>query len=337
MTARSFKVLVRAGAPREIWLDARKVGVGASESPAVLGDTSWGTPLSIYVEKTTPGHKDIDTARMLWGRRLEPHIAAWSQEDYGHIGRLVPALGLVQSRQHPHLLATLDYEIRDRRGRRGAFEIKNIDKNEKPKWQTDDGELVVPKPYQVQVQQQMFVRGFDWGYVQPFFGGNDLPEPILVERDDAYIQEFLIGEVGDFFNYYVIPRIPPPPRFGDRLWDVWPGKTGTVVDAGVWVDPETGEAVDILDMVGIWRVSVTDEKEAEAEKERAAFAIASFMGDATELRDPSTDEIIHTLRGQRTGQRVSVKELLERHPRIAKKLIHPHGWARIHRATKAEV
>lgn len=338
MSPRQYRVLVRAGASRRDWLEGRKVGIGASESAAVLGDTAWGSPLSVWVEKTADGVREIDSARMLWGRRLEPHIAAWSREDYPHIGRIVPALGLVQSRQHGHLLATLDYELVDRRGRRGALEIKNIDRNEKPKWQTDDGELVVPKPYQVQVQQQMCVRGFDWAYVQPFFGGNDLPEPILVERDDAYIEEFLVGEVGDFWKFHVVPRIPPPPRFGDRLWDVWPGRLGEVIDAGVWVDPETGEEHDIVDEVGIWRISVTDEKDAEKAKEQAAFRIAAFMGDATELRDPVTDEIIHTLRGQRTAQRVSVKELQERHPRIGKTdIVHPHGWARIHRATKAEI
>lgn len=327
MTRTFYDILVPHGAPREQWLEARHVGIGASEAAAVLGDSAWGTPLSVYLEKTNHVNRVIENDRMKWGSRLEPLIAQWSQEDYPEAGTVLPTLGLLRSAEWPWLLATLDYRVRFEDGTTGPFEVKNPDANEKRKWLTDDGVLMVPKPYQVQVQQQMAVDGSERALVQPFFGNNDLPEPIAVERDDDFINEFLVGELGDFWRFNVEAGIPPKATFGDRLWDLWPGDRGRIIDA----------TPDIIDAVGRWRIAIADQKAAEDEKKQAAFEIAVFMGDATELRDPERNVIIHTLRGQHTPRTVDFDRLFNEFPDAYDATVRPKGWTRVHRATKAEI
>lgn len=275
------------------WLKLRKQGIGASEAAAVLGDTSWGTPLTVYLEKTSDLVDDLQNERMMWGHRMEPEIAKWSAIDFPESGEIIPSEGLLQSVEYPFLLATLDRNIIFPDGEVGPFEIKNVDGNEKYRWM-DNGELVVPKPYWIQTHVQMAVTGAVRAAVQPFFGGNHLPSPIVIHRDDAFVEEYLYGRIGDFWNYNVIPRVPPEVSLGDDLWAIFPGKQGEPIDADD----------DVIDEVGKWRINRADRLAAEKAEKLAALEIVRFMGDATELIDPFTKQTIHTLRPRADGVRL---------------------------------
>jgi putative phage-type endonuclease len=275
------------------WLGFRKSGVGASEAAAVLGDSSWGTPYSVYLDKISDRVEDIQNDRMIWGHRMEPHIAEWAQEDWPEQGTVLPSEGLLQSIEYPFMLATLDRQIAFPDGTIGPFEIKNVDVHEKYRWLGEGGQLVAPKPYWVQAHVQMLVTGQDRAMIQPFFGGNDLPPGIVIERDEAFIQEYLIGRIGDFWNYNVIPRVPPEASLGDDLWSIWPGETGLKIVA----DEEAYE------LVAKWRICHSDRLANTRDEKQLALQIAKFMGDATELVDPFTEQTIHTLRPRVDGVR----------------------------------
>lgn len=276
------------------WLRHRKVGCGASEAAAVLGDSSWGTAYTVYQEKTSDVIQDIQNERMLWGHRMEPHIADWAQEDYPEQGEILPSEGLLQSIEYPFMLATLDRQIAFPDGTIGPFEIKNVDAHEKYRWLGDGGLLVAPKPYWVQTHVQMLVTGQERAVIQPFFGGNELPPGIVIERDDAFIEEYLIGRIGDFWNYNVVPRVPPEASLGDDLWSIWPGERGLKITADD----------DAYETVGKWRIARSDRLSAEKDEKQLALEIAKFMGDATELVDPFTERTIHTLRPRVDGIRI---------------------------------
>lgn len=275
------------------WLRLRKQGIGASEAAAVLGDTSWGTPLTVYMEKTSDLIDDLQNDRMRWGLRMEPHIANWAQEDYPDQGQIIPAGGLLQSVEYPFLLGTLDREVIFPEGDTGPFEIKNVDANEKYRWRGDDG-LEAPRAYWIQTQQQMLIKGSKRALIQPFFGGNDLPAAIEIRFDQAFCDEYLIGRIGDFWNYNIVPRIPPEASLGDDLWAIWPGVKGQEIEADDTV----------LDWVGKWRINRSDRLTAKKAEDEAALEITKFMGDATELLDPFTGETIHTLRPRTDGVRL---------------------------------
>lgn len=294
-------VALTAESNTDEWLHLRKRGIGASEAAAVLGDSSWGTPLTVWQEKTSPEVHDIQNGRMLWGHRMEPIIAQYAAEDYPEQGQIIPSEGLLQSTEHPFLLATLDRNIVFPDGTVGPFEIKNVDAHEKYRWQGDLG-LEVPRPYWIQTHVQMVVTGTRRAIVQPFFGGNDLPPGIVVDFDEAFAEEYIVGRLGDFWHFNVETRTPPEASLGDDLWAIWPGVQGQVIEA----------TDEIRDVVGMWRIDSADAKAATDSRKEHQLTIAKFMGDATELVDPWTGHTIHTLR-----------------PRV--------DGVRIHKATKAEI
>lgn len=288
----SYRVLCKESNTPE-WLQLRKQGIGASEAAAVLGDTSWGTPLTVYMEKTSDLVTDLQNDRMRWGHRMEPHIAEWAQEDYPEMGQIIPSEGLLQSVEYPFLLGTFDREVIFPNGTVGPFEIKNVDANEKYRWLGDDG-LEAPRAYWIQAHQQMLIKGYRKALIQPFFGGNDLPPAIEVPFDEEFAAEYLIGRIGDYWHYNIVPRVPPEVSLGDDLWSVWPGVMGQKITA----DDDT------YDTVGKWRITRADRLANEKEEKVLAFEIAKFMGDATELIDPFTEETIHTLRPRVDGPRI---------------------------------
>jgi putative phage-type endonuclease len=322
----------------EDWLRLRKTGVGASEAAAILGETSWGTPLSVYREKISDTVVDVGTDLMEFGHLAEPLIVAFIEahpERYGYIGQIVESPGLLQSIEYPWLLGTLDREVITPTGERVPLELKSVNDFVKREWTvgaTEDewgdpteAQYQVPKKYQVQVQQQMVVTGAPFAYVAAWLGKDTLAL-IRVERDDEFITEHLIGTLGEFWEH-VATRTPPPPVLGDNLWELWPGERGIEREADG----------DTADLVGLWRVERHNLREARKAVDELQLQIAVFMGDATELVDPITREPIHTLRGQRTPSQLDRKLLAAEYPDAYAAALKPQGWTRVHRPTKAQV
>ena len=88
------------------WLNARKNGIGASETAAILGLSRYKSAVDVYIDKT----KEIisprpDSAASKRGRRLEPIVLDMYEEQYGAIHRNPPQ---VTSKQYPFMFASLD-------------------------------------------------------------------------------------------------------------------------------------------------------------------------------------------------------------------------------------
>jgi len=187
---------------RATWLQARQLGIGASEVPAVLGVDPRRGPLAVYAAKLGLA-TDEETPWMRRGRRLEPVIA----EEYAEVtGRLVRNLGAFHIRRHADLsflTATLDREVvtaPDQAGP-GPLECKAL-------WSGKSSEFDAEAPvhFQVQLQAQMAVTGASWGSLAALIGGlqfwwADLP------RNDAFIAAML--PVLEAFWKCVQDRTPP--------------------------------------------------------------------------------------------------------------------------------
>jgi len=337
-----YRVLTTESNTNE-WLAARQAGVGASESAAVLGESAWGTPYSIWQQKCSDTVTDETTDLMEFGHLAESLVVEFitrHPERFGWMGTIIETGGVWQSIEHPFLLASLDRQVLTLDGLVVPLEIKSVNDFQAADWkvggdgqadaieQSDpDAQYEVPLKYQIQVQQQMAVTGAPFGYVAVWLGKGVLVV-IRVERDQAFIDEYLVGKVGDFWAFYVESRTPPPLSLNDDLWAAIPG------------DPELEPLqadTELVDLIGQWRIATTDNRDLEKEIKRLKFDIATRMGDHEQVTDPATGEVIHTLKGQ-NGRRGTDYPLLEaQFPEAYKACVTPAGRHRVHRATKASI
>jgi putative phage-type endonuclease len=333
-----YEILVgEANTPE--WLDARKsAGVGASESAAILGDTAWGTPITVWTSKRSSVTVDIGNDLMEFGHLAEDVIFRFMDnhpERYAFIGEIMPSRGLMHSTLYPWLFATLDAEVLTPQGIVVPLEYKSVNDYVAREWRVDDdsgsefggsggGYYVVPKKYQIQVQHQMAVTGAPFAYVAAWLGKDRL-EVLRVDRDDTFIEEHLLGTIKRFWYDNVIAGVRPRPTLRDNLMEIFPGVKGETITA----------TEEIYEIVAKWRIAKMDAKELDGQLDEMKFAIHDFMGDATELIDPlDPKEVIHTLRPRATAKKIDRKQLEANWPDVYEAVMSPGSGTRVHLATK---
>jgi len=102
------RVLLPAGAPAEEWHAVRRMGVGGSDVPAILGLDTHGGALRVWQDKVgIPRETDSRLERAARrGHRLEGLTAEFFSEESGLL--IVDAPGTLQHVDHPHWLANPD-------------------------------------------------------------------------------------------------------------------------------------------------------------------------------------------------------------------------------------
>lgn len=333
-----YRVLY-AGSNDDEWLRLRKTGIGASEAAVVLGVSKWGTRRTVWLDKVSPDVVDVGNDVMEFGHLAEDLIVQFLEahpERFGWLGRIIPSEGLLQSTLWPWLLGTLDRRVELPDGTIVPLELKSVNDHSAREWSTEDewdeddpfgtnrlSRFTVPEKYQVQVQQQMAVTGAPFAYVAVWLG-KDRIEVIRVDRDETFIQDKLILEVGQFWTEHVQTELPPTPNIRDDLWSIYPGDRGEEVTADE----------DDLETAWKWRKASVDKRDAEADRKQLGFDLALRMGNATELIHPVTGKVIHTLRGQRNSRTTDMARLESEFPEAYAACVREGTWSRRHRPTK---
>jgi putative phage-type endonuclease len=178
---------------RQVWLQARKQGIGASEVAAVLGLSPWESAYTVWARKRGLLDESESNERMRWGARLETAIAEGFAEETGRLVRRGGFGGvLLRSRCYPWLLATPDFEqIKADAPDLGLLECKTTGEDYALEWQTEP-----PVFYQAQLQQQLLVTGLAHGTLACLIGGQSLRwqdaprherfQAMLVKRTEAF-------------------------------------------------------------------------------------------------------------------------------------------------------
>lgn len=200
---------------REQWLAGRKVGLGASEAAAAIGQSPWQTPLELWKLKTGQmPPKDLSgNPAVMQGVMWEPilrdlFIATHPEYTVEHY-----PYDILFQRERPWMFATLDGELcDDEKGMHGILEIKTATPNGKIGWEKWSGGNL-PDNYYIQTLHQLLATGFD--FVRLFaclfsLDGSYTIKTYEIERQD--VEEdlaWLLNEETTFWDYVKRGVMPP--------------------------------------------------------------------------------------------------------------------------------
>jgi putative phage-type endonuclease len=191
---------------RQDWLEWRRTGIGASEVAMLYG---WGfanqSPYQLWLQKVgliAPGD-ELDNERFEFGRRAEPMIARWFEDETG-----LYVFHEQERRVHDHYswcIATIDGEVfegpsRDGIEPLGGLEIKTTSSFD---WKPDEP---IPIRYAAQGQWQMFVCGWERLWFAVLHG--TAFRVYVLERDEDDITD-LFERAGRFWHDHVLAVVPP--------------------------------------------------------------------------------------------------------------------------------
>lgn len=190
------QLILPAGAPRELWLAARREGIGGSDVSAILGLNKWSSAYAVWLDKLGISEDRQQTAAMRWGNLHEPALRQAFIED---TGLRVRSCGLMRSKAHPFMQITPDGLVEDG----GLFESKTSTSYLAEEWA--DGQ--VPDHAELQVQHGMAVTGRSHAWVVGLLDGREWFIR-QVDRDEALIEN-LIEIERTFWTVNVMQQIEP--------------------------------------------------------------------------------------------------------------------------------
>ncbi len=191
--------------PYKEWLELRKKGIGGSDASVVCGINKYKSPVELWLEKTNQLPYQEAGEAAYWGTQLEPIVKS---EFTKRTGIAVKDLKqLLQSEEHPFMLANLDGVCEHPEFGSCVFEAKTASAFKAGEWEDD-----IPDEYMLQIQHYMAVTGFKGAYIAVLIGGNSFRWK-FVERDDELIA-ILINLETDFWKH--VQNNTPPPLDGSE-------------------------------------------------------------------------------------------------------------------------
>lgn len=175
---------------RDEWLEERRKSIGASESAALFDASPWDSSLSLYAKKKGLYAPRQFNEAILWGSRFENAIAdEWAERYRAQLENLgqftILKDGRMSATLDPKIVACKSPVDEELTGP-GILEIKKVAASKKREWEEDP-----PLYYQIQVQHQLAVTGWQWAFLAPLFIGEHSMElgAVLVKRNDAFISK----------------------------------------------------------------------------------------------------------------------------------------------------
>lgn len=292
--------------PTEEWRELRRKGIGSSDAAVILGLNPYKTPLELYLEKIgeKPAEQE-ETLKLKFGIEVEPLIARMFEEKTGLIVRNDFKMRLHP--QYPFIFANLDRTIVSHNDSGpGILEIKTASEAYQKTWEDE-----VPPNYYVQIQHQMAVTGYKYGYFAILFMGyTGIKDFMVIEvkRDDGFINDVLLPQLIDFWTNHVEKYNPPAPSNTDDLKILYPTTTkDKVVDA----QDAVIEAINRLKEIKTQLEPLEEEKKKLEEQIKLAFLDAEVL--------TYNGEIVATYKQTKDMLKFDQKKFEAENPELAQK------------------
>lgn len=187
---------------RREFLDQRLKGIGATDSPKLLGLSRWGSPLSVYMDKVG-GRPDKPPSLPAWlGKALQSTVGELYTQATGNRLRAVSENRLFTMPGHPVLICHLDFRVW------GDPDLLVEAKTHKStQGYGEDGSTTIPADEWVQCQHEMAVTGAREVHLAVLFG-HYAYRTFKVLRDQEFIDR-LVERCELFWGTNVLAGIPP--------------------------------------------------------------------------------------------------------------------------------
>lgn len=258
---------------RDEWLAARRLSIGASDVPGIMGESSFASPWSVWRDKVHGRRTDERDATAEFGNYCEPFIADWVARETGWPLCDPGEFAVYRSAHDPLFTATLDRWVFDEGGP-AVLELKTAHGQSAKVWRTN-----VPTSYKLQVTAQMIATGVHRAYIAVL----ELPYVVIHWHPVPWhtpTARHIVSSCRRFWRDHVETRVPPPtdgrPPTSAALVDVYPEANGETVDLGA----DFRGVGERYDRYTRW------ESRAKKQKEALKNAVKAAVGDATFARLP---------------------------------------------------
>jgi putative phage-type endonuclease len=262
----------------------RKLGIGGSDMPIILGLSNYKTPYQLYLEKIGDVEPDDQmTPFQYWGCQLEGTI----RDEFARRNNVtVECPDTIIHPFNEFLRGNVDGYIPEWNA---VLEVKCAAQFMAHEW-GEDGSDIIPMQYLVQVAHYCSVMNADYAYIAVLIGGNDY-------REFKYTRNFeleskIIDAAKDFW-YCVQNKIPPKPINQIDLRLMYPKHNP---EKTITAAPEVAEQLNTLVDT---RFKIKQLSEVE---EKYKFNIMQFMKDAECLINETGQPIV-TWKANKRGSR----------------------------------
>lgn len=186
------------GLTRGEWLAERRKGIGGSDIAAILGLSTYRTPLQVWLDKVH-GDDEAERPEWEWGRRLEDVVAQKWAEEHPDV-TVYAAPQLIWDDLEAVAFASPDRLLSGG----GVLELKTADSRVAHRWDDDQ----VPDEYVMQLMWYLGVTGAQHGWIACLIGGRRYVEREFA-RDDRLI-EAMRTRAAQWWADHVVAMVPPP-------------------------------------------------------------------------------------------------------------------------------
>lgn len=263
----------------------RHEGIGASDTPIIMGYSTYKTPYQLYLEKIGAIESDEEmTEQQYWGNALEPLIIKRFAEE-NDVKVTFP--DTVYHPDYPFIFANLDGWIESENA---VIEAKSANSFQRKEWDMalTDG---IPLVYLIQVAKQCLITNATRGYCAVLIGGMEYKQ-FIYERDAA-LEDLILKADIDFWNC-VQNRIEPDPMSTSDCRLKFPKPHP---DKIVESNYRTANA-----LVGLMNVKASI-KDLNDQEDKLKMELMSHMGDAEYLMGQE-GELLATWKATKKGTRV---------------------------------
>ena len=237
--------------------------LGGSDAASALGLSRWGSPLSVWAEKTGQlPPREIDSEAAELGTELEDYVSRRFSRKTGKTVHRVNET--IFHPTYPFLAANIDRRVV---GEKAILEAKTTSAWKAKEWGGED----IPTEYVIQVMHYLAVTGAERAYVAVLIGNQDFKWKVI-ERDDRSLTDLVEREVY-FWREFVEKKVMPVvgKRDEDTLSGLFPqaeiGKTVELTD-------EAANICELLESMG------EDARGLEAQIDEQKNRLRAMIGDA---------------------------------------------------------